>query len=115
MPTFVTCQQRSQSARAQQILAGGPERAGLLLPATAPGIAGHPDGDLDPGLGDVDPGGAVGEQRLVFCFKHHRSYDERGYTVAAVRSSCGASGNLVRGLEAPGNSPEKQLPAVQTD
>ena len=51
----------------QQLLAGGPERAGLLLPAAAPGITGHPDGDLDPGLGDADPGGAVSEQRLVFC------------------------------------------------
>jgi hypothetical protein len=61
----------------------------FLLPTTAPGIARHPDGDLDPGLGDVDPGGSVGEQRLVFCFVHHRSYDERD---TRSRPSAGAAG-----------------------
>jgi hypothetical protein len=66
-----------------------------------------------PALAMSIPAARVGEQRLVFCFNHHRSYDDRGYTVAAVRGSCGASGNLVRGLEAPGNSPEKQLPAFR--
>jgi hypothetical protein len=49
----------------QQFPAGGTEGPGLL-PAPAPGgVAGHPDGDLDCGLGDVQPGHPIGEQRLV--------------------------------------------------
>jgi hypothetical protein len=31
----------------------------------------------------------------------------------AVRGSCGAAGNLVRGLEAPMHSPPRQLPAIR--
>jgi hypothetical protein len=41
-----------------------------LLAAARPGLAGHPDGDLDPGLGDVDPGDPLGEQRLVLHLFH---------------------------------------------
>jgi len=55
----------------QQLPAGGPERPGLLPAAARCGAAGHPDGDLDRGLGDVQPGHPVSEQRLVFDFFHH--------------------------------------------
>src|SRR6266700_6165562 len=34
-------------------------------------------------------------------------------TVAAARRSWGASGNLIRGLEAPVHSPQEQLPALR--
>ena len=56
IPALVTPQQRSQSASDSSIAAGGAERPGLLLAAARAGVAGHPDGHLDLGLGDVQAG-----------------------------------------------------------
>jgi hypothetical protein len=54
----------------QQLAAGRAERPGLLPPPAPSGLAGHPDGDLHPGLADVQPGHPLSEQRLVFDFVH---------------------------------------------
>jgi hypothetical protein len=53
-----------------ELAAGRAERAAFLLPAARRGVAGYPDGDLDLGLGDVQPGDPVGEQRLVLDVLH---------------------------------------------
>ena len=58
-------------SQVQQLPAGGTESPGLLPPPARGGAAGHPDGDLDRGLGDVQPGHPIGEQRLIFDLFHH--------------------------------------------
>jgi hypothetical protein len=57
-------------AQRLQLGAGGPVGPGLLLAAAGRGIAGHPDGCLNPGLGNVQAGDPVGEQRLVLHVLH---------------------------------------------
>ena len=55
-----------------QLAPGGAIGPGLLLPAPGSGVAGHPQGDLDLGLGDVQASDPLGEQRLVLHVLHHR-------------------------------------------
>jgi hypothetical protein len=55
-----------------QLAPGRGEGPGLLLAVACGGVAGHPDGDLDLGLGDVQAGDPLGEQRLVLDVLHHR-------------------------------------------
>src|ERR1019366_5912540 len=53
-----------------QLAAGGAEGPGLLLAATGAGVGRHPDGDLDPGLGDARAGDPLHEQRLILRVLH---------------------------------------------
>ena len=94
-----------------QFAPGGGEGPGLLLAAARGGIAGHPDGCLDLGLGDVQAGGPLGEQRLVVHVVHHQLLRKEGGYSHDRSQEPGASVNLVRGLEAPFSGPEDWLPA----
>jgi hypothetical protein len=76
----------------QQLPARGAELPGLLLPAAPAGLAGHPDGDHDGRLPDVDPSGPLAEQRLVPDLFHPATpIVTMRLTVAAARRSWGQS------------------------
>ncbi len=55
-----------------QLAPGGAEGPGLLLAAARRGVGRHPDGDLDLGLGDVQAGDPLAEQRLVLHVLHRQ-------------------------------------------
>ena len=70
MPALVTPQQCSQSASDSSCLRVVPKVRVSCWRRPGAGVAGHPDGDPGLGLGDVQAGHPLGEQRLVLRVLH---------------------------------------------
>src|ERR1039457_3437134 len=111
MPSLVTPQQRSQSARASNSLRVVPKvrvscwrRPGVVSLGTRMATSTSALAMSRPATRSANSGSSSASSIDV-------SYDDRAVTAAAVvRRSQGQKGNLVRGLEAPLSGPEGWLP-----